>query len=75
MEHKYIRFQNIGFVIWPKTDSLWHSHVARFVKDVPVSAGFVTFGVDSVRCYGESESMGMSSLPEDSSLLIVQLRA
>lgn len=75
MEHKYIRFQNIGFVIWPTTDQLWHSHVARSVKDIPVSAGFVVFFGDEVKCYGRSESMGMSSLPEDSKLLRAQVQA
>lgn len=75
MEHKYIRFKNIGFIIWPRTDGLWHNHVAKCVRDIPVSAGFAVFFGDEVKCYGMSESMGMSSLPEDSKLLRAQLQA
>lgn len=76
MAQKYIRHAEIGFVIWPKTDALWHSHVGALTsKHRPgdiISAGFVEF-TNGVRCYGMSESLGIESLPDDSEALAKQL--
>ncbi|MBT4130952.1 MAG: hypothetical protein HOD58_06255 [Gammaproteobacteria bacterium] len=46
-----------------------HGDWERVLRD-PVSAGFVD--ADS-KCYGESESLGIESRPEDSALLAAQL--
>jgi len=48
MSLKYVRHEEIGFVLWPRTDALWHSHVGRLLQQRRdgkiVSAGFVEFG-------------------------------
>ena len=74
MTHKYVRAERIGFIIWPKTDELWHSHVGAIMRRVPIiSAGFAEISENGVRCYGKSETLDMSSMLEDSSLLAAQL--
>ena len=77
MTQKYIRHDKIGFVIWPRTDALWHAHVAESVQrrkhGAILSAGFVTFTGGFVCCYGMSDSLGIASRPDDSEALAVQL--
>lgn len=76
MAQRYVRHAAIGFVIWPKTDALWHAHVGELTsRRSPggiLSAGFVEF-TPGVRCYGMSESLGIESLPGDSEALAEQL--
>jgi len=77
MTMKYVHHSSVGFILWPRTDLLFHSHVADAVRlrarGHIVSAGFATIEDGKVCCYGESESLGMSSLPTDSSDLAKQL--
>lgn len=66
--HKYVRHSVVGFVIWPKTDSLWHSEVGQLLEHIHgeiMSAGFVSTGADGPVCFGESESLGIGSLEGD----------
>lgn len=74
MEHKYVRFGEYGFILWPKTELISHRQIAAQVEYRGViSAGFVTFKNGIPSCYGESFSLGISSLPEDSEELKKQL--
>jgi len=78
MSLKYVRHEEIGFVLWPRTDALWHSHVGRLLQQRRdgkiVSAGFVEFGAGgSPRCFGMSESLGIASKDGDSEALAQQL--
>lgn len=77
MTQKYIRHEKIGFVIWPRTDELWHAHVADAVRrrkpGAILSAGFVTFTDGVVHCHGMSESLGIASRPDDNAALAAQL--
>lgn len=73
MSHKYIRTKNHGFIIWPRNDDIWHSHVARVACSEVVSAGFVFFEDGEAVCYGESESLKMKSDSSDSAALTAQL--
>lgn len=76
MEHKYVRHSEIGFVVWPTTDALWHSHVGRLLRTAGgklLSAGFCRIHPEGAECYGMSESLGMSSIPGDSEALTKQL--
>lgn len=75
---KYVRHSEAGFVVWPKNyDEVHHAHIGRLLERnvnlAPgrlLSAGFVEFGADGLpKCYGKSESLGMSSLPEDTDAL------
>lgn len=80
MKMKYIRYPS-GFVLWPSTDKVWHSHMDSIMrtklKETPISAGFAGLTLTHVGmglvCYGLSESMGLNSLPEDTALLNVQI--
>ena len=72
MTHKYVRDKFLGFVIWPRTDQVFHSHVGRLFGS-PISAGFVYFIDGKPTCYGESESLRLDSLSEDSEKLAEQL--
>lgn len=76
MQHKYIRHDSIGFILWPRTDELFHSDVAhstiRSAGGRVISAGFCSI-VDGARCFGRSGSLDMDSLPEDSAALAAQL--
>lgn len=74
MEHKYIRVKNVGFILWPKSETNlpWHAHVAKACGPV-ISAGFAAIEGGVVACYGRSESLGIDSRPEDSDLLFEQL--
>lgn len=78
MDHKYIRYPNFGFILWPRVDNLWHSQVntlvSRCARENPISAGFATIVDGEVICFGESESMNLLSKPrEDSEALKKQL--
>lgn len=73
---KYIRHSNLGFVLWPRTDDLWHSHVGALVCQVPgkiESAGFASVAGGVARCWGESESLNIASQKGDSEALAKQL--
>jgi len=77
-EHKYVRHSELGFVLFPTQDTLWHKHIGVlirqcFSKGELVSAGFARIEGGDVICYGESESLKMRSRPEDSDLLAKQL--
>jgi hypothetical protein len=75
-ELKYVRHSTFGFILWPAGTDLWHAHVGRMVERVGgkvVSAGFTDLSDGTVFCYGKSEFLGMSSLPEDTALLAAQL--
>lgn len=76
MVHKYVRHSVLGFIIWPKSDDLWHSHIGNQSKRCGgeiISAGFASFADGSVSCYGRSESLDVDSKPEDSAELAKQL--
>ncbi len=78
IEHKYVRHSELGFVLFPTQDILWHRHIGMlikryFSKGELVSAGFARIVGGDVICYGESESLKMKSKPEDSDLLTKQL--
>lgn len=76
MSHKYIRTKKYGFVIWPRNDDIWHSHIAHVVggRDQLVSAGFANFVNGVANCYGMSESLKLASDPSDSRALTLQLQ-
>lgn len=52
---------------------LWHKHMAAFIQEAVISAGFVYTTSDGFTCHGESESLGVKSLKEDSALLNQQM--
>ena len=76
MQLKYVRHERIGFILWPRTDDLWHSHVGRLAQSKAggeiVSAGFVDLGGGAPRCFGMSESLGIASRDDDSDALAAQ---
>jgi hypothetical protein len=75
-ELKYVRHSSLGFVLWPKSDDLWHSHMGALLRRVPgeiVSAGFAIVAAGIVNCYGRSESLDISSVEGDSDALAKQL--
>ena len=73
MKHKYVNFEGYGFVIWPMSDTVIHSDIARMVGKHPVSAGFVNFGREGAKCYGESVSLRLMSRKTDTDDLNDQL--
>ena len=78
MSLKYVRHEEIGFVLWPRTDALWHSDVGQLLRQRQggniVSAGFVKFGQDGKPvCFGMSESLNITSKDGDSEALAQQL--
>lgn len=77
MKYKYINVENLGFIIWPDSDHVWHKHIAQACQmEEPhkiISAGFADIIGGTVRCYGKSESLGISSRPEDSHALAYML--
>ena len=74
MKHKYVQTK-LGFITWPMTDEVYHSHVGRAFErsGKVISAGFAEISDGKVRCYGMSESLGIGSLSTDSSTLAAQL--
>ena len=77
MELKYVRHETVGFILWPRTDDLWHAHVGQTVRARAggkiISAGFASVAGGDVACWGTSESLGISSIPGDSEALAEQL--
>lgn len=77
MKHKYVRYHNYGFILWPMTDLLTHATLSGLVMGEmyvrPISAGFVSFYKGIPTCHGRSESMSLDSLPEDSTDLAEQM--
>ena len=73
MRHKYVRFKDYGFVLWPYSDTTTHLDVAREIGYRVESAGFVTFDHGIPHCYGESISIGIGHLPDDDDALKAQL--
>lgn len=62
---KYIRFADFGFVIFPAY--VKHSDMAQKIGTEVLSAGFVDFTNNgNLHCYGESISLGATSLMTDS---------
>lgn len=74
MKHKYVRTE-LGFIVWPMTDDVWHSHIGKqFSRSGNIiSAGFADIAGGACYCYGESESLRIMSAKEDSALLAKQL--
>lgn len=79
---KCVRLQTVGFILWPRTDRLFHSDLAEGCARSPdlsrvprlvISAGFASLHEGEVRCWGRSESLNVDSLPEDAALLAMQL--
>jgi hypothetical protein len=65
---KYIRTSENRIIVFSELQQ--HS---EFKKFNPISAGFISIGIGDDRnpdclCYGESVSLGLKSLEEDSSL-------
>lgn len=77
MELKYVRHSEIGFVLWPRTDDLWHAHIGQLLRQQCrgeiVSAGFAKLAGGKAKCWGMSESLGIASRPDDSAALAAQL--
>lgn len=65
LKTKYVITSNNEIIIFPEL--LQHSEFRCFE---PISAGFISFGVNkqgnpTCSCYGESISLGLSSRPEE----------
>ena len=79
MSIKYIRMSNGEFYLFPDYTNVYHKHMALLVaakNEVDVtSAGFCSVDLKkgTVQTWGKSESLGISSRPEDSRLLEVFL--
>ncbi len=77
VKHKYVRHSELGFILWPYSDDLYHSHVGElmdtWLRGHIVSAGFAYIGPDSIVCNGESESLSIKSRADDSAALSKQL--
>jgi hypothetical protein len=77
MEMKYIRHSKIGFILWPRTDDLCHSHVAASIRHpktgAVISAGFCKVHEGAVACWGRSESLNIDSRQDDAEILGQQL--
>ena len=73
MSMKYVRGEEVGFILSPHTDRIWHSHVARVLREPVISAGFVRFVDGKPECYGMSESLSVASREGDSEALAKQL--
>jgi len=65
---KYIRTEG-GFILF--SEPMMHSEVRPTAKII--SAGFYSTS-GGVQCFGESISLNLKSLPEDSELLAIQLK-
>ena len=68
-KHKYIR-KEMGFIIFPET----FNHNDFGSKEYVTSAGFcqIDTQLEQCFCYGESISLGLKSLPEDSEKMTLQ---
>ena len=73
LKTKYIITKNNEIVVF--SELLQHS-VFEFFE--PISAGFISFGINekgnfSCFCYGKSISLGIESRPEDTDIAKIQL--
>lgn len=72
MIFKYIMLENGPVIVSPAI-----SHAAIEIKEqIPLSAGFIRFYINAlgslaVECYGESDSLGLASRPEDADMFMV----
>ncbi len=69
---KYIHFENLGIIIFP--EAIEHYKMASWLKDEPISAGFVFIPEKDdcgniAHCYGESVSLNLKSKDIDTKLL------
>lgn len=68
-KQKYVRLERYNeIIIFPEV--LEHSDFAHLK---PVSAGFCYVNENEVRCFGDSFSLKLKSLPEDSGIATRQL--
>lgn len=70
---KYIRTKDNTIIVF--SDRLQHNDFKHFN---PISAGFISFGIGEDRncncsCYGESISLGLKSMEDDSLLAKYQI--
>ncbi len=75
-ELKYVRHSTLGFVLWARSDALYHERMGMVLNRVPgaiMSAGFATLAGGFVRCWGRSESLNIDSRADDSQALADQL--
>lgn len=76
-ELKFVRHNILGFVLWPRSDKLYHSDVGdllrRRVGGEILSAGFCNLVEGFVQCFGESESLSLGCRKDDSEALAKQL--
>jgi hypothetical protein len=69
LKQKYIITYNKKIIVF--TEFLQHSEFKHFN---PISAGFISFGINeegnqTCSCYGESISLGLKSNPEEDTIL------
>jgi hypothetical protein len=69
LKTKYIITKDKEIIVFPEL--LQHSEFRRFE---PISAGFISFGVNkqgnpSCSCYGESVSLGLKSNPDEDTMI------
>jgi len=70
MINKYIRFSDDFFILVPVVlGGIMQDEIAGFItlkRNVkPISAGFMSIDELSVRCFGESTSLGIGTLKDD----------
>jgi hypothetical protein len=66
---KYIRWGRNNIFIFPSAGNVHCDVAVRITDKTPKSAGFVKIMLDgTVKCFGESVSLGLKSLPEDSNI-------
>jgi hypothetical protein len=75
---KYIRHDKLGFIMWQSIGGEpRHSDVATFMVNsyggAILSAGFVMDMGDGPRCFGDSGSLNLGGLPDDTDALKQQL--
>ena len=80
---KYIRHSEFGFILWKaRSGMLSHQDMWLSVAVLPIarqgkllSAGFVNFelGDGEPACYGDSGSLNLECLPDDTAMLKKQL--
>jgi len=69
LKQKYVMTENNVIIVFPEL--LQHSDFKHFN---PISAGFISFGVNkdgnhSCSCYGESISLGLKSRPNEDTII------
>lgn len=76
MRMKYVRHDVKGVFLFPIiTPGVSHESVAKFLGPSGViSAGFVDLsGEEGAKCFGESESLGIGGLEDDSQVINKQM--